>query len=68
LSLPAKNDVVHQQQLYVASEKADWGGLTFKHSKCSTLHILNRETVDSVLTIDENPLAVLGEGHPTATY
>lgn len=62
LSLLAKNDVALQRQLDVASETADWCGLTFKPSKCATLHILNRETVDSVFTIDENPLAVLGEG------
>jgi hypothetical protein len=62
LSLLAKSEAALQQQLDVAAETANWCGLTFKPSKCATLHVLHRETVDSVFTIDENPLAVLGEG------
>ena len=62
LALLAKNDAALQQQLDVAAETADWSGLTFKPPKCATLHILRRETVDSVFTIDDNPLSVLGEG------
>ncbi len=46
----------------MATETAEWFGLTFKPAKCATLHVVRRETIDSVFTIDENSLAVLGEG------
>ena len=62
LALLAKNEVALQRQLDVASEAADWCGLSFKPPKCATLHLVRRETVDSVFTIDENPIAVLSEG------
>ncbi|XP_046640334.1 uncharacterized protein LOC124324536 [Daphnia pulicaria] len=62
LALLAKNEAALQRQLDVATETAEWCGLTFKPAKCATLHVVRRETVDSVFTINENPLAVLGEG------
>ena len=62
LALLAKNEDALQRQLDAAAEAADWCGLTFKPPKCATLHLVRRKTVDTVFTIEENPLAVLGEG------
>jgi hypothetical protein len=62
LALLARKEAALQQQLDVAAETADWCGLNFKPAKCATLHLLHRKVIDSVFTIEENPLAVLGEG------
>ncbi|XP_049955423.1 uncharacterized protein T26G10.4-like [Schistocerca serialis cubense] len=51
-----------QTLLNVVGEAATWAGLTFKPSKCATLHIRRRQTLGSVFALQGGEPAVLGAG------
>ncbi|XP_047104438.1 uncharacterized protein T26G10.4-like [Schistocerca piceifrons] len=51
-----------QTLLNVVGEAATWAGLTFKPSKCATLHIRHCETLGTVFALQGGEPAVLDEG------
>jgi len=62
----AENEMELQQQLDTAAEVAEWSGLTFKPSKCATLHLCRQRGGQRVqpteFKINDDPLLVLGDG------
>ncbi|XP_049948296.1 uncharacterized protein T26G10.4-like [Schistocerca serialis cubense] len=60
--LLARDSEAMQTLLNVVGEAATWAGLTFKPSKCATLHIRRRQTLGSVFALQGGEPAVLGAG------